>query len=111
MSPSQPAHAADVLLLVAAVNHRARAEEKQRLEEGVRDQVEHAHRHAAHAETRHHVAELRNRRVSEDALDVVLRHGDQRGKDRRDRADPGDDGERRGRAAALRQLPPAAISG
>ncbi len=92
----EAAHAANVLLLVAAVNHRARAEKQQRLEKGVRDQVEHAHGDAAQAEAGHHVAELRNGGVGEDALDVVLRDGDERGKDRSGRAHPGDDGERRG---------------
>ena len=67
-----------------AVNHRTRAHEQQRLEERVRDQMEHPHRHAAHAKPHHHVAKLRNSRVSQNALDVVLRDRDQRGKDRGD---------------------------
>ncbi len=79
----QPAHAANVLLLVAAVDHRAGAQEQQRLEERVRDQMEHADRHAADAQAHHHVTELRNRGVSEDAFDVVLRDRDARGEDRR----------------------------
>ena len=87
----QSAHAADVLLAGAAMDDGAGAEEEQRLEEGVGDEVEHADGDAADAEAHHHVAELRNGGVGEDALDVVLRDGDQRGEEGGDRADPGDD--------------------
>ena len=38
-----------------------------------------------------HVAELRERGVGQDALDVVLLRGHERGQDRGDGADPGDD--------------------
>ena len=90
----EAAHLADVLLLVATVNHRARAHEEQRLEEGVRDQVEHADGNAAHRQTRHHVAKLRNGRIGKDALDVVLCDGNQSGKDRRHGTNPCDNRER-----------------
>ena len=96
----------DVLLLMAAVNHRAGAEEQQRLEERVRDEMEHAHRHAADAQAHHHVAELRNGGVSEDALDVVLRDGDGGGEDRGDRADPGHDLKAASSAAPRRRHAP-----
>src|SRR5580704_5881578 len=75
-------HAANVLLFVAAVYHRARAEKKQRLEERMRDQVEHADSDAADTEAGHHVAELRNRGVGENALDIVLRDRDERSENR-----------------------------
>ncbi len=57
----EAAHPANVLLFVAAVNHRARAEKQERLEKRVRNQVEHADGDTAHAEAGHHVAELRDR--------------------------------------------------
>jgi hypothetical protein len=91
---AQAAHAANVLLLVAAVDDGACAQEEQRLEEGMRDEMEHADGDAADAEAHHHVAELRDGGVGEDALDVVLRDGDERAEERRERADPGDDRER-----------------
>ena len=98
----EAAHAADVLLFVDAVNDRARAHEQERLEEGVGDEVEHADGDAAEAEASHHVAELGDGGVGEDALDVVLRDGDEGGKDRGGCADPGDDGEGGGGSAGER---------
>jgi hypothetical protein len=61
----------------------------------MREEMKHADGHAADAEPQHHVAQLRNRRVSEDALDVRLRNGDERGENGSDGADPGDGGKRR----------------
>ena len=86
----QAAHLAHVLLAAERVNHRARAEEEQRLEERVRHQVEHAGAVRADAAGQQHVAELRDGRVGEHALDVVLHHADGRGEERRQRADDRD---------------------
>ena len=110
---AQAAHAADVLLFVAAVDDRARAQEEQRFEERVGDEVEHADGDAADAEADHHVAELRDGGVGEDALDVVLRDGDECAEEGGDGADPGDDGERDGGAAGYAgcEASAAAISG
>ena len=83
----QPAHLAHVLLLVHRVLHRAGAQEQQRLEEGVGEEVEDAHRERADAAGDEHVAELRARRVGDDALDVVLDEGDGGGEEGRERAD------------------------
>ena len=58
--------------------------------------MEHADRHAANAQAQHHVTKLRNRGVSQDAFDVRLRHGDGRGKNRRQCADPCHDLQRGG---------------
>ena len=77
------------------VNDRAGAKEQQRFEKRVRGQMEHRRRRPAQADGHDHVTELRERRVSEDAFDVVLLDGDQRGEQRGEAADVGDDFQRR----------------
>ena len=72
----------DVLLLVEAVNHAAGAEEQQGFEERVRHHVEDRGTERADSEREEHVAELGDRRVREDLLDVVLHQAD-RGRDRK----------------------------
>jgi hypothetical protein len=84
---AQAAHLAHVLLVVHADDHRAGAEEQQRLEEGVGHQVEHGRRIRGHAQRHGHVAELRQRRIRDHALDVVLHDADQAGEERGGRAD------------------------
>ena len=86
-----------VLLVVHGVDHAARAEEQQRLEEGVGEQVEHRRAIGADARREEHVAELRAGRISDHPLDVVLRAADRRGEDAGGGADPGDDVHRRRR--------------
>ena len=81
--------------MVQRVDDRACAEEQQRLEERVRGEVIHRRRRAGHAHGHDHVAELRERRVSEDAFDVVLLHRHHRGHQGRNGADPRDDVQRR----------------
>ena len=83
------------VLRVDCVDDGAGREEQERLEEGVRDQVEDPVRVGPDAERHHHVAELRDGRVGDHALDVALRRGDQRRKERGDAADPGDGRQRR----------------
>ena len=72
-------------------NDRAGTHEEQRFEEGVGDEVEHADGDAAEAQAGHHVAELRNGGIGEDALDVVLCDGNEGSENRSGCADPGDD--------------------
>ena len=79
-----------------AVDHRAGAEEQQRLEEGVGEQVEHRRRIGADARGQEHVAELRAGRIGDHPLDVVLRQADRGGEQGRDRADVGDESARTG---------------
>ena len=92
MTRPQPAHLAHVLLVGDGVDDRAGAEEEQRLEEGVREEVEDRHRIGADAERHEHVAELRAGRIGDDALDVVLHQADGRGEEGGDRADEDHDG-------------------
>ena len=99
---AERAHLAHVLLVVHAVDHRAGAEEQQRLEEGVRHHVEDGGDVGARPDREEHVAELRHGRVGEHRLDVVLGDGDRGREQGGDHADPGDQ-RRRPRA-----LPPPA---
>ena len=96
---AQPAHAPHVLFVGHGVDDRAGAQEQQRLEEGVGEQVEDARAIGADAHGREHVAELRAGRVGDDPLDVVLHETDGRGEERRHRSDDRHEHERR-----LRQL-------
>jgi hypothetical protein len=86
-------------------DHRARAEEQQRLEESVGEQVKHAHRVRADTHGDEHVAELRASRISDDALDVVLNETHGGGEDRRGGADEGDEGCRGRRQLEQRRQP------
>jgi hypothetical protein len=72
-------------------DHGARAKEEQGLEERVRHQVEDRHRVRGNAERDRHVAQLRQRRVCDDALDVVLDDAEERHKERGRGADDGDE--------------------
>ena len=91
------AHAPHVLFAGHRVDDRSAPEEEERLEEGVRHQVERAGRKRADAHRREHVAELRHRRVREDALDVVLDQADRRRHQRRQHADDRDNRHHLGR--------------
>ena len=83
-----------VLLARQRVNHRARSEEQQRLEERVRVEMEDAGRVGADAHRQEHVAELRDGRVRQHALDVVLHQADRAGHQRGRGADHRDDRQR-----------------
>ena len=87
---AQAAHVAHVLLAGEGVDHAAGAEEEQRLEEGMRHQVVDAGGERAAADADEHVAELRNRGVGEDLLDIVLRQADGGGEEGGRDADDGD---------------------
>ena len=87
------AEAAHPRHVVAAhgVDDRTGAQEEERLEESVREQMEEARRREPGADGRHHVAELRHGGVGQHALDVVLHAGQHGGQQGRERADPRDD--------------------
>jgi len=99
----QAAHLANVLLVMHRDNHGAGAEEQERLEEGVREQVEHPDRIGADTHRHEHVAELRTGRIGNDALDVVLHEPDGRGKERGGGAEEHDDSLRIGRELEQRR--------
>ena len=84
---SQPAHLADVLLAAQVMDDEASAHEQQRLEEGVRHQVEDRVAVRADAGREEHVADLRHRRVGDDALDVPLHERDHSRDEERDRSE------------------------
>ena len=93
----QAAHSTHVLLVVHSVNDRAGTEEEQCLEKRVRHDVEDRRDKGADATREKHVAELRDRRIGENLLDVVLCEADRRGKHRSCTADDRND-EHRGRS-------------
>ncbi len=59
--------------------------------------MEDRRREGAYARAQEHEAELRDRGIGEDALDIVLKESDGSGEERRRAADDRDDGQRRGR--------------
>ncbi len=65
------------------MDHRSGTEEQQGLEEGVGDEVEDAGDVGGDADAEEHVAELADRRVGEDPLDVALADRDRGGEQRR----------------------------
>ena len=81
----EAAHLAHVLLVVTAVNHAARAKEHERLEEGVRREMEEGGVPGPDAKPEEHVAQLADRGVGQHALDVVLAERDEACHERRDR--------------------------
>jgi hypothetical protein len=90
-APAQAAHAADVLLVGERVDDDAGGQEEERLEEGVRHEMEEAGAVRPQADCEEHVADLAHGRVRDDALDVRLDERDQPGEQDRDAAeDPGE---------------------
>ena len=81
---AQRAHVANILVVMAAHDDRACAQEKQRFKEGMRHQVENCHRISRCSQSHRHVTQLRERRVSHDAFDVVLNDAHEAHEERRD---------------------------
>src|SRR5919204_263055 len=89
--PADALHLPDVLLAPERVDDEPGRHEEQRLEERVRHQVELAVRVRAEPGAEEHVADLRHRRVGNDALDVRLDERDEAGDEKRQRARAGGD--------------------
>ena len=68
----QAAVIAHVLLVMHRMDDRARAQEQQRLEEGMREQVEHRGAIGANARRKEHIAQLATGRISDNPLDIPL---------------------------------------
>ena len=80
---------------VEGVNDAAGTEEQQCLEKSVRGEMEKPRHITPHANSKHHIAELANRRIREDALDVKAHNRNRCGDEGSDTTDVSDD-ERRG---------------
>ncbi len=89
--PGEGPHRLHVLLVVHGMDDRAGAEEQESLVEGVREHEEDGRVVGADPRGEEHVAQLGDRRIGEDLLDVVLGTGDRRPQQRRRRPDYGDD--------------------
>ena len=80
-------HTADVLFVMHPDDHRPGGEEQQGLEKGMRHQVEQPGGIGRCTQRSNHVAELRQRRVGHDPLDVVLHDADEAHEKGRGRTD------------------------
>src|SRR5215469_17275588 len=69
---AQTAHAEDTVLVIESVNNDARTQKEQGFEKRVGYEVEHGGLPCAHTKRQEHVANLTDRRVGKDALDVML---------------------------------------
>ncbi len=98
---AEAAHPVQRLLAAHRADHRARGHEEQRLEERVRHQVEQPGDVGAGADRHDHVADLRHRRVGDDALEVGDDEADRARHEQRDGAD--DRADRGGRRGELEQ--------
>ncbi len=87
----EAAHFPNVLFLVQGVDDGPGGEEEEGLEESVGGEVEHGGGGTVAADGHDHVAELGEGRVGEDAFDVVLLDGNERGADRSQATDEGDE--------------------
>ena len=83
--------------MVHRMDDRARTEEQHRLEEGVREKVEHRSGIHADAGGHEHVAKLRHSRIGDHALDIRLHEADRRGDEGSRGTQNSDEGHRFGR--------------
>ena len=85
---------AHVLLASHRVNDGARSEEEQRFEESMRHEVKNARTESPDSASQKHVAELADRRVGENFLDVGLNEADCGSEESCSAADCGNDDQR-----------------
>ncbi len=85
----QRAHLAHVLFPAERVDHAARTEKEQGLEEGMGHQVENSRRKRAYPQRQEHVTKLADGRISQHAFDIVLHQTHARRVNRGHRADRG----------------------
>ena len=81
---AEAGHLVEVLVAAHRGDDRAGGHEEQRLEEGVRHQVEHAGGVGGRADGHDHVADLGHRRVRDDALEIGHDEADRGGDQQRD---------------------------
>src|SRR6267142_4657482 len=67
---AEPAHAVHVLLAAHGVNHAARREEEKCFEKGMRHQMKNASGERANATSEKHVAQLADRGIRQNLLDI-----------------------------------------
>ena len=88
--PIEAPHLAHVLLVMQRVDDEARAQKELRFKERVREEMQHARLIRSDADAHDHIADLRHRRIGEDAFDIPLGHAENRTRHHGDRADHGD---------------------
>ena len=96
---------AHVLLVMHRVDDRTGPQKQHRLEERMREQVEHCHRINADTRRHEHIAKLRTGRIGDHPLDVVLHKAHGRREERGGRAKDGDEGRGLGRIFKDRRHP------
>ena len=101
----EPAHFSQILFAVQRVNHRTGSEEQQRLEEGVCVEMEDPRAERADPHRQEHVTELRDGRIRQHALDVVLDQADRAREKRRRRPNHRNHQHRLGRVAEQHGVP------
>src|SRR6185437_13269242 len=87
-----PAHPENIVLFAEMLNDDAGGEKQQRLEEGVRHKMKDGRRPGANPERKEHVADLTDRRVGQDALQIGLIERTEASQKQRQRADHCDGG-------------------
>src|SRR5512143_934372 len=89
---SQAAHLEHIVLVVLSQDHDTCTQEKESFEKSMSREMEDGSRPSANAESEEHVADLADRRIGQDALDVPLHECAATGDQERSGTDDGDSG-------------------